>query len=76
VPVKGLSIGERTGNRWFQGKPRMDYEGFFFTRNELCIRSKTSVSQRLPDAYKRKFCVSRSILWSTAAAFLHCFTNW
>jgi hypothetical protein len=26
----------------------------FFTRNELCIRRKTSVSQRLPDAYEEK----------------------
>jgi hypothetical protein len=26
----------------------------FFTRNELCIRRKTSVSQRLLDAYEEK----------------------
>jgi hypothetical protein len=53
VQVKGLSIGERTGNRWFQGKLQMDYE-VFFTRNKLCIKRKTSVSQQLPDAYDEK----------------------
>jgi hypothetical protein len=26
----------------------------FFTRNEICIRRETSVSQRLPDAYEEK----------------------
>jgi hypothetical protein len=31
----------------------MGYE-VFVTRNELCIRRKTSVSQRLPDAYEEK----------------------
>jgi hypothetical protein len=49
-----FSIGKRPGSRWFQGKPRMDYEVFFFTRNNFCIRRKTGVSQRLPDAYEEK----------------------
>jgi hypothetical protein len=54
VPVKGLGTGERTGNRWFEGKLRMDYEFFFFTLNKLCTRRNTSVSQWLPDAYEEK----------------------
>jgi hypothetical protein len=35
VPVKGLSIGERTGNGWFQGKPQMDYEVFLQEKNSV-----------------------------------------
>jgi hypothetical protein len=53
VPVKGLSIGERTGNRWFQGKPQMDYEVFFYKKRTL-YKEKNGVSQRLPDAYDEK----------------------
>jgi hypothetical protein len=35
----------------------------FFTRNELCIRRKTSVSQRLPDAYEEKsLCFQKYII--------------
>jgi hypothetical protein len=35
----------------------------FFTRNELCIRRKTSVSQRLPDAYEEKIlCFQKYII--------------
>jgi hypothetical protein len=32
---KGLSIGKRIGNRWFQGKPRMDYEVFLQETNSI-----------------------------------------
>jgi hypothetical protein len=35
----------------------------FFTRNELCIRRKTSVSQQLPDAYEKKvLCFQKYII--------------
>jgi hypothetical protein len=35
----------------------------FFTRNELCIKIKTSVSQRLPDAYEEKIlCFQKYII--------------
>jgi hypothetical protein len=35
----------------------------FFTRNELCIRGKTSVSQQLPDAYEEKIlCFQKYII--------------
>jgi hypothetical protein len=61
-----LSIGERTGNRWFQSKPWVDYEVlyfFFFTRNELCVRRKTSVSQQLLAAYEEKIlCFQKYII--------------
>jgi hypothetical protein len=62
VPVKGLSIGKRTGNGWFQGKLQMDYE-VFFTRNKLCLRRKTSVSQQLLGAYEEKIlCFQKYII--------------
>jgi hypothetical protein len=48
----------------------------FFTRNELCIRRKPSVSQWLPDAYEEKILFPEVYYQSTAAAFLHIFTNW
>jgi hypothetical protein len=49
---------------------------FFFTRNELCIRRKTSVSQWLLDAYEEKILFPEVFYQFTVAAFLHCFTNW
>jgi hypothetical protein len=48
----------------------------FFTRNKLCIKRKTSVSQRLLDAYEEEILFPEVYYQSTAAAFLHCFTNW
>jgi hypothetical protein len=39
----------------------MDYE-VFFTRNELCIRRITSVSQWLLDAYEEKMCFLKYII--------------
>jgi hypothetical protein len=48
----------------------------FFTRNDLCIRRKTSVSQQLPEAYEEKILFPEVYYQSTMAAFLHCFTNW
>jgi hypothetical protein len=41
----------------------MDYE-VFFTRNELCIRRKTSVSQWFPDAYEEKILCSQKYIIS------------
>jgi hypothetical protein len=39
----------------------MDYEAFY--KNDLCIRRKTSVSQRLPDAYEEKIlCFQKYII--------------
>jgi hypothetical protein len=35
VPVKGLSIGKITGNRWFQDKTQMDYEVFLQETNSV-----------------------------------------
>jgi hypothetical protein len=48
----------------------------FFKRNKLCIRRKTSVSQGLPDAHKEKILFPEVYYQTTAAAFLHFFTNW
>jgi hypothetical protein len=42
----------------------------FFTRNKLCIRRKTSVSQRLPDAYEKNIVFPEIYCQSTVATFL------
>jgi hypothetical protein len=61
VPVKGLSNGKEQGIDGF--KASRGWIMRYFTRNELCMRRKTSVSQRLPDAYEEKIlCFQKYII--------------
>jgi hypothetical protein len=51
--LKALALVKEQGVDGFKASRRW-ITRFFTTRNELCIRRKTSVSQRLPDAYEEK----------------------
>jgi hypothetical protein len=51
-PLKALALVKEQGIDGFKASCRWIMR--FFTRNELCIRRKTSVSQWLPDAYEGK----------------------
>jgi hypothetical protein len=51
--LKALALAKEQGIDGFKAS-RGWIKSFFFTRNKLCIRRKTSVSQRLPVADEEK----------------------
>jgi hypothetical protein len=72
--LKALALAKEQGIDGF--KASHGWIVRFFTRNELCIKRKTSVSQQLPDAYEEEILFPEVYYQSMAAAFLHFFTNW